>query len=83
VFEIPRADLCGCVANLDPATDEDEEPEQPAPQRRRKHDKSLSIVERMETIMGELKDLLPKEHPLRSVIYEILRNLGESEPSAA
>jgi hypothetical protein len=62
---------------------EDEELEQPAPQKRRKHDKSLSIVERMETIMGELKDLLPKEYPLRSVIYEIPRNLVESAPSAA
>jgi hypothetical protein len=60
--------------------DENEEPE---PQRRRKHDKSLSIVERMEAIMDELKGLLPNEYPLRSVIYEIPRNLVESEPSAA
>jgi hypothetical protein len=43
----------------------------------------LNIVERMETTMDELKDLLPKKYPLRSVIYEIPRNLVESQPSAA
>jgi hypothetical protein len=61
----------------------EEEASEETSQKRRKYNKSsLSIIEDMETTMDELKDKLPQEYAIGSIIYRIPRTLLKPATSA-
>jgi hypothetical protein len=76
-------------ANMDPATtmpkrplDQPDKYEEPTPAKRRKFDKPSNIVDRMEGIMDQFKDLLPTQYPFTFLIYGLPRTLLQSGPTA-